>query len=154
MGETFTITDLADEFAITARTIRFYEDKDLLRPERHGMNRVYSRRDRARLQLILRGKRLGFSLAEIKEMLDLYHAGDGQVEQMRVTLARARQRLAVLEGQRRDLNEAIRELKDGMQVIERALAGERTAACGTAKTMGEATPAGSARPDAGRASGG
>ena len=77
MSDTFTITDLAGEFKITPRTIRFYEDKHLLQPSRQGLSRVYSRRDRARLQLILRGKRLGFSLAEIKEMLDLYDLGDG-----------------------------------------------------------------------------
>lgn len=122
MGNTFTITDLAGEFKITPRTIRFYEDKNLLQPSRQGLSRVYSRRDRARLQLILRGKRLGFSLAEIKEMLDLYDLGDGQIEQLRVTLKRSRQRLAELELQRRDINEAIRELKDGIDALERGLA--------------------------------
>ena len=122
MSDTFTITDLAGEFKITPRTIRFYEDKHLLQPSRQGLSRVYSRRDRARLQLILRGKRLGFSLAEIKEMLDLYDLGDGQVEQLRLTLKRSQQRLAELERQRRDVNEAIRELKDGIVVLERALA--------------------------------
>ena len=122
MGNTFTITDLAGEFKITPRTIRFYEDKNLLQPSRQGLSRVYSRRDRARLQLILRGKRLGFSLAEIKEMLDLYDLGDGQIEQLRVTLKRSRQRLAELVLQRRDINEAIRELKDGIDALERGLA--------------------------------
>ena len=122
MSETYTITDLATEFGVTPRTIRFYEDKNLLHPERQGLNRVFSRRDRARLQLILRGKRLGFSLAIIREMLDLYDLGDGQVEQLRLTLKRSQQRLAELERQRRDVNEAIRELKDGIVVLERALA--------------------------------
>jgi len=111
MADTFTITDLATEFNVTARAIRFYEDKKLLRPTRQGLNRIYSRRDRARLMLILRGKRLGFALSEIREMLDLYDLGDGQVEQLRTTLKRSRERLAVLEDQRRDINEAIRELK-------------------------------------------
>jgi len=121
MSETFTITQLAEEFRITPRAIRFYEDKQLLRPERQGLSRVYSRRDRARLRLILRGKRLGFSLAEIREMLDLYDLGDGQVEQLRVTLKAAQRRLDHLESQRRDLNEAIRELRDSIDAIEQVL---------------------------------
>jgi DNA-binding transcriptional MerR regulator len=122
VGETYTITDLAEEFRVTPRTIRFYEDKELLHPERQGLNRVYSRRDRVRLQLILRGKRLGFSLAAIKEMLDLYDLGDGQVEQLRVTMKRSHERLAELERQRRDIIDAIKELKDGIQHLEKALA--------------------------------
>ena len=117
MADTFTITDLATEFNLTARAIRFYEDKKLLRPTRQGLNRVYLRRDRARLMLILRGKRLGFALAEIREMLDLYDLGDGQVEQLRATLKRSRERLAVLEEQRRDINEAIRELKADVECM-------------------------------------
>ena len=117
MADTFTITDLATEFNLTARAIRFYEDKKLLRPTRQGLNRIYSRRDRARLMLILRGKRLGFALAEIREMLDLYDLGDGQVEQLRTTLKRSRERLAVLEEQRRDINEAIRELKADVECM-------------------------------------
>ena len=121
MSETYTITDLATEFGVTPRTIRFYEDKNLLHPERQGLNRVFSRRDRARLQLILRGKRLGFSLAIIREMLDLYDLGDGQVEQLRVTLKRSQERLVELETQRRDINDAIRELKDGIQALQKAL---------------------------------
>jgi DNA-binding transcriptional MerR regulator len=122
VGETYTITDLAEEFRVTPRTIRFYEDKELLHPERQGLNRVYGRRDRVRLQLILRGKRLGFSLAAIKEMLDLYDRGDGQVEQLRVTMKRSQERLAELERQRRDIIDAIKELKDGIQHLEKALA--------------------------------
>ncbi len=121
MSETYTITDLATEFRVTPRTIRFYEDKNLLHPERQGLNRVFSRRDRARLQLILRGKRLGFSLAVIREMLDLYDLGDGQVEQLRVTLKRSQERLVELEHQRRDINEAIKELKDSIQTVQKAL---------------------------------
>jgi DNA-binding transcriptional MerR regulator len=121
LSETYTITDLATEFRVTPRTIRFYEDKSLLRPKRQGLNRVFSRRDRARLQLILRGKRLGFSLAMIREMLDLYDLGDGQVEQLRVTLKRSQERLVELENQRRDINEAITELKDGISALQKAL---------------------------------
>ena len=121
VDETFTITELAEAFGITPRTIRFYEDKDLLHPRRQGLNRVYSRRDRARLQLILRGKRLGFSLADIKEMLDLYDLGDGQVGQLRYTLRKSRERVAALERQRRDIEEALAELNEGCRAIETML---------------------------------
>ncbi len=121
MPESFTITDLASEFAITPRTLRFYEDKGLLRPVRQGNARIYGRRDRARLRLILRGKRLGFSLADVHEMLDLYDRGDGQVTQLRALLARSRERLAALADQRRDVDEAIGELSEVCQAIERSL---------------------------------
>ena len=123
--QTFTITNLAGEFGITTRAIRFYEDKDLLRPARDGMNRVYSRRDRARLQLILRGKRLGFSLADIKEMLDLYNVEDGQREQLKYTLGKAHERLEVLAQQRRDIDDAIAELQQGCVQIEGYLSGNK-----------------------------
>ncbi|HEX6957621.1 MAG TPA: MerR family DNA-binding transcriptional regulator [Ferrovibrio sp.] len=116
--KTYTITDLSHEFKVTARAIRFYEDKGLLHPSRQGMMRVYNRRDRARLMLILRGKRLGFSLAEIREMIDLYDLGDGQVEQMKLTLRRSRERLNVLEQQRRDIETAIAQLKTDISNIE------------------------------------
>ncbi len=117
----YSITALAEEFAVTPRAIRFYEDKGLLTPQRVGLNRISGRRDRARLGLILRGKRLGFSLSDIREMLDLYNLGDGQIEQMRLTLRKSRERLAALERQRRDLDEAIGELRDACQHLEGAL---------------------------------
>lgn len=119
--KTFTITDLAHEFKVTARAIRFYEDKGLLHPSRQGMMRVYTKRDRARLQLILRGKRLGFSLAEIREMIDLYDLGDGQLEQLRLTLKRSRDRLSALEQQRRDIEAAVLELKHDIRTMEEFL---------------------------------
>jgi DNA-binding transcriptional MerR regulator len=118
MHETFTIAELAAEFRVTARAIRFYEDKGMLAPARQGLQRVFSRRDRARLSLILRGKRLGFSLAEIREMLDLYNVADGQRQQLQVTLSRARVRLKQLEEQRRDIEDAINELQDGIDGVE------------------------------------
>jgi DNA-binding transcriptional MerR regulator len=117
----FTITALAEEFGITPRAIRFYEDKGLLAPGRNGLNRIYSRRDRGRLKLILRGKRLGFSLLEIKEMLDLYDLGDGQVEQLRLTIKRARERMTALEGQRHEIDQAIAELNESIAHMERTL---------------------------------
>lgn len=144
MSDTYTITDLATEFKVTPRAIRFYEDKDLLRPLRQGMARVYSRRDRGRLALILRGKRLGFSLAEIKEMLDLYDVGDGQHEQMRVLRQRIQERLVSLELQRRDINDVIKELRDAASQIDDYLEGGGPAApapaCSTPRKAG--APAG------------
>ena len=108
---TFTISGLADTFQVTPRTIRFYEDQGLLSPKRDGLNRVYSHRDRARLTLICRGKRLGFSLAEIKDFLDLYDVDDRQIEQMRFALAHGRERIASLEVQLVDVQQTLSELR-------------------------------------------
>jgi len=117
-AESFTITDLAAAFAVTPRAIRFYEDQGLISPQRQGQNRIYSRRDRARLAWILRGKRVGFSLAEIREMLDLYDAGDGRAKQRRVTIERCRDRLAALEEQRADIDDMIDELQRFVATLE------------------------------------
>ncbi len=117
--DVFTIGDLAREFGVTLRALRFYEDKGLLTPRRIGLNRFYSRRDRARLKLVLMGKKVGFSLLEIKEMLDLYDLGDGQVTQLKVALGKFDRQIGVLEAQRREVDEAISELKRA-----RALAAE------------------------------
>jgi DNA-binding transcriptional MerR regulator len=114
---TYTISELAGEFGITARAIRFYEDKSLLQPRRNGLARVYGRRDRGRLKLILRGKRLGFSLSDIGEMLDLYDPhGEGR-EQLTVGLEKINKRLAVLQQQRRDIDEVIEELQENRGLI-------------------------------------
>lgn len=121
MPETYSISDLAAEFGVTSRTLRFYEDKGLIQPLREGTSRIYRQRDRARLRLILRGKRLGFSLAEIKEVLDLYNVGDGQITQMRTLLARSRERIEALKSQRQDIDDAIAELAEGCAAIERFL---------------------------------
>ncbi len=110
-AQEFSISDLAAEFSITPRTIRFYEDKGLLAPRRRKQTRIYGRRDRARLSLILRGRRVGFSLDEIKEMLDLYDLRDGQAAQITHALGKFEQRIAVLEAQRRDIDDALGELK-------------------------------------------
>ena len=107
----FTITELARELGVTPRTIRFYEDKDLLAPKRAGNIRIYTKRDRARMVVIQRGKRLGFSLRDIKEYLDLYDMDPTQVEQMRMLLDRVKSRMDLLERQRLALEETIAELK-------------------------------------------
>lgn len=108
----YTITDLARDLGVTARAIRFYESKCLLDPQRAGTTRVYTYRDRARLLIILRGKRLGFSLAEVKEYLDLYDADPTQKEQFLHLLRGARQRIRELERQRRDLELTLDELRE------------------------------------------
>ncbi len=120
--ETFTISELAAEFEITSRSIRFYEDKGLLQPRRAGLNRIYSRRDRARLNIILRGKRLGFSLAEIKEMFALYQVGDGRVEQLKFTHERLLDRLRALARQRQDIDTVTGEIEDIRRQVEQMLA--------------------------------
>ena len=111
-GRRFTIRDLAEEFGCTHRTIRFYEDQGLIQPRREGQARIYSARDRARLSLILRGRRLGFSIAEIGEMLDLYDADPGHLRQLTVALEKGRARIAQLERQRADIEAALTELKE------------------------------------------
>ncbi len=113
----FSIGDLAKEFDCTLRTLRFYEDKGLLNPKRDGLNRVYTRRDRARLKLVLMGKRVGFSLTEIRDMLDLYDLRDGQVTQLRVALSRFNEQISVLENQRKDIEQAIEELSRTVEIV-------------------------------------
>lgn len=113
----FTIGDLAREFGVTLRTLRFYEDKGLISPRRHGQARIYSRRDRARLKLILHGKRVGFSLAEISRMLDLYDLKDGQVTQLRVALDKFDEQIGFLEAQRAELETALAELRRAREVV-------------------------------------
>ena len=108
----FTVTELARDLSVTPRTIRFYEDKGLLTPRRAGTMRVYTKRDRARMVLILRGKRLGFSLREIKDYLDLYDMDPSQAEQMRMLLKQVQVRLEMLEDQRLALEETIDELRE------------------------------------------
>ncbi len=113
----YSIGDLASEFGVSPRAIRFYEDHDLLAPQRIGDNRVFTQRDRARLILILRGKRLGFSLSDIKEMLDLYYADRHHLAQLRVTLAKGRSRIAELEQQLSAITLTLQELRDLETVI-------------------------------------
>jgi DNA-binding transcriptional MerR regulator len=108
----YSIAELAREFAVTARTIRFYEDEGLIKPRRQGLQRLYSVGDRARLGWILRGKRLGFTLTEIKELLDLYQVDRTGVQQMRELLRRSRLHIEEFERRRRDLDAQIGEFKD------------------------------------------
>ena len=116
--DAFSISDLCAEFGVTPRALRFYEDEGLIAPERRGTARVYSHRDRARLAWILRGKRVGFSLGEIREMIDLYDIGDGREVQRQVTLARCRDRIALLDSQKRDIDAAIAELQDFVTLLD------------------------------------
>lgn len=114
---TYTIGELAREFDVTLRTLRFYEDKGLVNPRREGATRIYTRRDRGRLKLVLMGKRVGFSLSQIREMLDLYDFRHGQVSQMRVAVDRFNEQIAVLEHQKRDIEQALDDLKRTVAVV-------------------------------------
>lgn len=121
MSRTYTIRDLTKEFSVTARTLRFYEQEGLLSPERRGQARIYCGRDRARLTLILRGRRVGFSLAEIREILDLYDLGDGGVAQLEHSRKKFAQRIDELEQQKKDIDESVAELKLGLENIAHRL---------------------------------
>ena len=128
MEQLYTVTELAEELGVTARALRFYEDKGLVRPQRAGNNRVYTRRERGRLALVLRGKRLGFSLREVGEWLDLYDADPEQAEQMHRLVEKVRDRIAALESQRNDLEATLQELTEIEQSAQRHLdvkAGDR-----------------------------
>jgi len=120
-GEVFTIRELARECGVTARTLRFYEEKGLLNPRRQGLERLYSRRDRARLKYVLMGRNVGFSLDEVREMLDLYDVGDGQATQLSVTLARFRERIGRLERQKTEIERVIDELRRASDTVARML---------------------------------
>jgi DNA-binding transcriptional MerR regulator len=130
--QSFTIRELCDEFDVTPRTLRFYEDKGLVAPKRVGQGRVYSRRDRARLTLALRTKRFGLTLAEIGEMLDLYDPADGGTAQNAYLLARCRQQAAVLRAQRSDIDQAMEQLERLCGWLEAQLAQARAGEPGDA----------------------
>ena len=115
-----SIGDVCDEFGVTARALRFYEDEQLISPERRGTQRLYSDRDRARLAWILRGKRVGLSLADIKELLDLYDIGDGRRTQRLKTVERCQEQVDKLKQQRVDIDATIKEL-DGFIALVKSL---------------------------------
>ncbi|MGB0671559.1 MAG: MerR family transcriptional regulator [Rhodospirillales bacterium] len=131
MTETYGIADLAREFDVTTRTIRFYEDRGLIQPRREGQRRIYVNRDRVRLHLIMRGKRLGFSLDEIHEMIDLYDQDQSEVPQLRLFLEKIRERRQQLHQQLRDVEVILGEL-DTFEA--------RTLELLTAKGAGESPP--------------
>lgn len=110
MANTYSISELAEEFKLTTRAIRFYEDRGLLNPSRRGRTRIYAGRDRIRLRLIQRGKRLGFSLDEISQILDMYEADSGEVGQLSFFLDRIQQRRQTLNQQRRDIDQTLADL--------------------------------------------
>jgi DNA-binding transcriptional MerR regulator len=123
--EIMTIRQMCDIFDVTPRTLRFYEAKELLFPIREGQKRLFTRRDRARLKLILRGKRFGFSLEEIRQLLDLYDMGDEQQTQMSRAVEVARERLADLIAQRDEMNDAIADLTEQLKWGEEMVASMR-----------------------------
>jgi DNA-binding transcriptional MerR regulator len=121
MSHTFTIRQLTKEFSVTARTLRFYEDEGLIAPERRGQTRIYSVRDRARIILILRGRRLSFSLAEIREYLDLYDR-NLSVKQLLHARSKFEERIAAFECQKVDIDSSIAEIKRSIGEVEHRLA--------------------------------
>jgi len=123
IAKTYSISDLAREFEVTARTIRHYEEQGLLNPAREGMNRVFSNRDRVRLKLALRGKRLGFSLSEIRDLFKLYDLARDEDAQIEVFLARLEKRRTLLEQQREDIGVMLDEINFFANQYRRLLAG-------------------------------
>lgn len=113
----YSIGELAREFDLTLRTLRFYEDKGMLRPRRVGIQRIYTRKDRARLKLIVMGKKVGFSLQDIAEMLDLYDLKDGQESQLTLARSRFLEQIELLEQQKQDIEQAVIELQRTVEVV-------------------------------------
>jgi DNA-binding transcriptional MerR regulator len=120
-----TIREMCEAFEVTPRTLRFYESKELLSPIRQGQRRLFTRRDRARLKLILRGKRFGFSLEDLRQLLDLYDKGDQQYTQITAAYEVAQTRLAAMEAERAALDAAITDLREQMTWGARMLASLR-----------------------------
>ena len=131
MGQDYTIGDLSREFQVTTRALRFYEDQGLLQPHREGLNRIYSARDRVHLKMILRGKRLGFSLRETGELLDLYDAPNGELSQLKRFLSKIEEHRRDLRRQRDDVDQVLAEM-DALEQQCRRLLEERDARQGAA----------------------
>lgn len=146
-GEVYSVNQLAEALGVTPRTIRFYESKGLLAPRRQGNSRVFTHRDRARLLLVLRGRRLGFTLDEIREYLDLYAADRSQTAQMKLLLEHTRRRIQTLEDQRRDLDQTLADLRDIERQALAALAGRAANESLLSPVGGDSLPA----PPAGKA---
>lgn len=123
--DTLTIREMCDAYQVTPRTLRFYEAKELLAPLRLGARRLYSKQDRARLQLILRGKRFGFSLEDIRQLLDMYNTNGSNQAQLQRTYDLGRDRLAQMQAQRDELALAINELETELQGAAKTLAAFR-----------------------------
>ncbi|MCF8474652.1 MAG: MerR family DNA-binding transcriptional regulator [Emcibacter sp.] len=115
---TYTISELSEEFGITPRTLRYYEDQKLIFPTRRGQSRLYSKKDRARLAWILRGKRVGFSIADMGKFLNLYDIEDGKSIQRELGIQNCQERIRVLEQQKNDIDETISELKDIIEMFK------------------------------------
>lgn len=120
-NKTFTISDLSKEYDVTPRAIRFYEDQGLISPDRKGRRRIYTERDRIRLKLILRGKRLGFSLSEIKDIFDLYDSSPGEEGQLLFLIDKIKKRRKILELQRKDIEAVLHDMKDVEKRAKQAL---------------------------------
>ena len=116
MDAVLTIRQMCDKFKVTARTLRFYEDKELLAPIREGQKRLYTKREQVRVNLILQGKCFGFSLEEMRELLDLYYLDDQQKTQMERAVAMGKQRLIDMEQQRKELDQAIIDIKERLKI--------------------------------------
>ena len=125
-SKTFTISELASEFDITTRTIRFYEEKELLSPARNGSNRIYSAADRVTLKLILRGKRLGFTLEESRDIIAMYHPGQSNIEQLETLIHKIREKRSQLEQQLHDLEIMMLDLVSSEEKCLAALAEQKT----------------------------
>ena len=133
MAETYGIAELAREFGVTARTIRHYEDEGLIAPSRDGQRRVYRPRDRTRLRLILRGRRLGFTLAEVREIVDLYDAAPGEAGQLELLLAKIGGRRSELEAKRADIEAALADLETVARNCRKRLRGLKNTNHATAR---------------------
>lgn len=123
-AQTYSISDLAKEFGVTTRTIRFYEEKGLISPERAGQKRIYSPADRVRIKLILRGKRIGMTLEESREIIEMYDPQNNNSQQLRALLQKVAKRRAILEQQKKDIEETLAGLDEIRSLCESSLANQ------------------------------